>query len=481
MGSVPELLFCIRNRSRGSRTKCLLASVNLLSYLAAMDTKPSWPPEVWERTPVEAQEYIRVLAARVAMLETIVERLQATVQQLTERVQQDSRTSSRPPSSDPPSAIGKRPQREPKGRRPGRQPGHAGQPRALVPIEPVEVGIQVKPARCSRCPHLGPGEEGQPQHHHVPEIPPVRPVVTEYQRHRLVCPVCGEVARAELPIGVPPGALGPRVQAMTAWCTGADHLSKRTTQRGMADRCGVSIRLGTLAHLERATARPVAEPVAEARRYGPPQPAADLDETGWREGPQRAWLWTAVTAGGTVFVVRRSRRGKVAQELMGAQLWGWWVTDRWSAYHWSPTWRRQLCWAPLWRDIEAMMERGGPSQAMGEAWRGHARQMCQWWQRVRDGPLSHASVASSRRPVRREGERLLKAGQTCGVAKTDGTCREIRKRRRAWWTFVRHEEGEPTNHAAERAIRPGVRSRWNRRTCPAGVAWGGTSARGAAG
>ena len=91
------------NRSRGSRTKCLLARVNLLYYPAAMDTKPSLPPEVWERTPVEAQEYIRVLEARVAMLETIVQRLQATVQQLTERVQQDSRTSSRPPSSDPPS------------------------------------------------------------------------------------------------------------------------------------------------------------------------------------------------------------------------------------------------------------------------------------------------------------------------------------------------------------------------------------------
>ena len=37
-----------------------------------MDTKPSLPQEVWERTPVEAQEYIRVLEARVAILETIV-------------------------------------------------------------------------------------------------------------------------------------------------------------------------------------------------------------------------------------------------------------------------------------------------------------------------------------------------------------------------------------------------------------------------
>ena len=144
-----------------------------------MDTKPSWPPEVWERTPVAVQEYIRVLEARVAMLETIVERLQATVQPLTERVQQDSRPSSRPPARDPPAALGKRPRREPSGRRPGGQPGHEGHTRALVPIEQVDRVIPVKPERCSRCQHLLHGEDGQPQRHHVTELPPVRPIVTE--------------------------------------------------------------------------------------------------------------------------------------------------------------------------------------------------------------------------------------------------------------------------------------------------------------
>ena len=56
----------------------------------------------------------------------------------------------------------------------------------------------------------------------------------------------------------------------------------------------------------------------------------------------------------------------------------------------------------------------------------------------------------------REVERLLEAGQTCGVPQTEGTCRELCKLRQALWTFVRHPEVEPTNNAAERAIRPGV-------------------------
>jgi len=118
-------------------------------------------------------------------------------------------------------------------------------------------------------------------------------------------------------------------------------------------------------------------------------------------------LWTAVTAGVTVFVVRRSRSGQVAQELLGERFWGWLVTGRWRAYTWYPTWRRQLYWAHLLRDIAAMIERGGPSQALGEALQVQVRQMFHWWHRVRDGTLAHASFARYMRPIRRDVERTL--------------------------------------------------------------------------
>jgi transposase len=59
-------------------------------------------------------------------------------------------------------------------------------------------------------------------------------------------------------------------------------------------------------------------------------------------------------------------------------------------------------------------------------------------------------------PLRREVERLLEKGSRCDVPTTAGTCRDLLKRREALWTFVPVVGGEPTNHAAERAIRPGV-------------------------
>ena len=260
-------------------------------------------------------------------------------------------------------------------------------------------------------------------------------------------------------MGVPPGGFGPRVQALRALCTGAYRLSKRTPQAVRADLFGLPMSLGTMPHLAQVTAQALAAPVADAQAYGRTQPAAHLDETGWREGHTRAWLWVAVTAWGTVCTVRLSRGAKVAQDLLGERCCGILVTERWSAYTWYPPRWRQLCWAHLRRDFEAMSEHGGRSQASGDALRAPTRQMLHWWHQVRDGTLSHAQCRIRMRPIRRQVARLLKAGQTCGVAKTAGVCREVLKVYDALWTFVRVEGVEPTKNTAERAIRPGVLGR----------------------
>jgi transposase len=334
-----------------------------MTYHRLMETHRPFPPEIWDHTPPEVQAYILALEARIAALE-------ATVQELLECVQQDSRTSSRPPSSDPPER--QRPPRRPSGRRPGGHPGHPGQTRRLVPVEDVDVVIPLKPDACARCQQPLTGDDPQPQRHQVLEIPPLRPVITEYQLHQLVCPACGDITRAPWPDGVAIGTYGPRVHAITALLTGAYRLSKRTAQQVLADLFGVPMSLGTLSTLEAATAQAVAEPVEEARAYVQAQATAHLDETGWREGHGRAWLWVAVTTWVTVFVVRLSRGGQVARELLGARFGGILVTDRFSAYTWYPVRWRQICWAHLLRDIEAMIGRGGRSREIGEALRCQA-------------------------------------------------------------------------------------------------------------
>lgn len=414
-----------------------------------MKPLPPLPSDLWDRIPPEAQAYIEALVARVNALE-------AAVQELTERVQQDSHNSSRPPSSDRPSRKRRSRRRQSSGRAPGGQPGHQGHTRELIPIERVDEVITLKPTECTTCQHELRGEDPRPHRHQVTEIPPMRPMVTEYQVHRLSCEVCGTTTVADWPHGTPTGWIGPRAQAIISLCTGAYRLSKRTTQRLLDDLFNMSLSLGTISNLEATTTAVLAAPVEEARTYIQAQASAHLDETGWREGSQRAWLWVASTTWVTVFLVRLSRGSQVARELLGKTFEGILVTDRWSAYNWYAVRWRQLCWAHLLRDFEAMIERGGASQEIGEALKDQAQQMFHWWHRVRDGTLSRSSFRTYMTPVRREVERLLAAGSGCEVAKTEGTCRDILKRRQALWTFVHLEGVEPTNNKGEQAIRSGV-------------------------
>jgi transposase len=418
-----------------------------MAYPAAMETLPALSHEVWERTPPEAQAYIRALEARVATLEGMMEAVQ-------EQLTQTSRNSSRPPSSDPPHH--ERPRRPRSQRRRGGQPGHPGHTRTLIPVDEVDEVVVLKPEQCTQCQAPLLGDDPTPWRHQVIEIPPMKPVVTEYQWHQLVCAACGEITRAPWPEGVPSGTYGPRVQATVSLYTGAYRLSKRTTQQMMDEVFGVPMSVGTIGPLEQATTAAVAAPVEEARRYVHEQAVAHLDEPSWRQGGKRAWLWVAVTCWVTVFVVRMSRGGHVARELLGETFAGILVTDRYSAYNWYPVRWRQLCWAHVLRDFEAMRGRGGRSEEIGDALLAQAHQMFTWWHRVRQGTLKRSTFRSYMTPLRREVERLLEAGSRCGVSKTVGTCRDILKRREALWTFVQVEGVEPTNNTAERSIRPGV-------------------------
>ncbi len=319
--------------------------------------------------------------------------------------------------------------------------------------------VAIKPDQCCGCHAPFSGDDPTPFRHHVIEMPPIKPLITEYQWHQLLCPACGETTRAPWPAGIPSGTYGPRVHATVALCTGSYRLSKRTTQQVMDDLFGVPMSVGTISQSEQATTEVVAEPVEEARAFVHEQAVAHLDETSWRQGGKRAWLWVAVTSLVTVFLVRMSRGSQVARELLGEQFSGILVTDRYSAYNWYPVRWRQVCWSHLLRDFEAIRGRGGASEEIGAALLGQAHQMFVWWHRVREGTLQRSTFRSYMSPLRREVARLLEAGSHCGVPTTEGTCREILKRREALWTFVQVEGVEPTNNTAERAIRPGVQWR----------------------
>lgn len=410
----------------------------------------SVPAEDWAQTPPSVQNLVVILLARIRAFET-------EVAQLRERVDRNSRNSSRPPSSDGPEvAKRERSVKVRSGRKPGGQVGHPGAQRKLVALEQVKADYDVKPAICGHCGGELSGDDLAPERHQVAEIPPVQVEVTEYRLHTLTCSICGAETRAELPTGVAQGGFGPRFQAMTALLSGQYHLSKRDAQGVMNDFFQAELSLGSIPRLEQRTSEALAQPVAEARAYIQSQPAVHQDETGWKEGAQKAWLWVAATPLVTVFLVALHRSADIAKQILGEKFAGILNSDRWSAYNWLDNRQRQLCWAHLKRDFQAFIERGGVSQRIGEALLAQAELMFTGWYHLREGTWSRPAFQESMQPIQQQVADLLRQGAACDHSVTAGTCRDILKREQALFTFVDVEGVEPTNNLAERQIRPGV-------------------------
>ena len=117
------------------------------------------------------------------------------IAELESRLGKSPRNSSQPPSSEHPHAKPpKKPNRQKKRskRKRGGQPGHAKRQRPLVPAEECDEVHAVKPVACRRCGESLQGEDRDPLRHQVWELPEIKPIVTEYRRHRLACRCCGE-------------------------------------------------------------------------------------------------------------------------------------------------------------------------------------------------------------------------------------------------------------------------------------------------
>ena len=400
-------------------------------------------------------QQLATLAARLEELVAENLQLKARIAELEARLGQNSRNSSKPPSSDGPAGSNR--STKPTGRKRGGQPGHDPSGRELLPPEKVDRIADHWPVACdacsapldvARCP-----ESGTALRHQVTELPPVRADVTEHRMHRLFCD-CGHLTEAKLPKGVPVGSFGPRLRGVIGLLAGRYRLSKRLTQEMLGDLFGVEIGLGSICNAERQVSAALAAPVEEAREYVRGQEVVHADETGWREAKHRAWLWVATTVLVTVFRVARSRGAAVAKDLLGEDFRGFLVVDRWAGYEWHPY--RQLCWAHLLRDFQGFVDRGGRGGAIGAKLLTEAALMFKLWHRVRDKTLQRATFIRRMDAIERRICRLLRKAVACAEPKTAGMAREIWLRRDLLWLFVYNDGVPPTNNEAERAIRPAV-------------------------
>lgn len=413
------------------------------------------------QTLAEAWALLDAQAEEIARLQAQVQALTAQVQALTERLGRNSANSSHPPSSDPPNRP-PRPPAAPSGRPPGGQPGHPGHGRRLRPRDQVDWLVVSRPVACANCGALLLGEDPAPARHQVTEVPAVRPEVIEYQRHAVTCLACGAATAGAWPVDMPPGHFGPRVQATAAYLTGRVGASQREAQEALDALFHLDVSLGSIPALEQAVSAALAAPVAAAHAFVQEQPTQQVDETSWREGRARCWLWVSATLWVTVFLVLAKRGAAEAKQVIGAAYAGVVGSDRHTAYGWLAPARRQVCWAHLKRDFQAFVDRGGKSAQLGRLLLAQVAVLFARWHRHQAGAVDRAAFQVAMQPVQRRVGRLLRVGAAVPHAETRGTCRKLLALEAALWTFVRVAGVEPTNNAAERPLRRAVL--WRRRS-----------------
>jgi transposase len=415
-----------------------------------MTLPPPLSEELLAALPVAVRLHVRRLEAISTTLSSQVEVLSTRVTQLEVSLGQNSTNSSRPPSSDGPRV--KRGVPRPPGRRKrGGQKGHPKHERIMPPPDEV---VDHKPGRCDHCDSPLVGDDPEPLVDQVIELPVKMRHVIHHRRHTLTCPCCQARTTATTAPEAARG-FGPRLQAAASYLSGVGRMGKRAIRRLFADLHGIPVALGGVSKLEARTGVAL-EPIHVEALNHIQGLDANVDETGWKEGSKKAWLWVAVTKAATVFLIRRRRDRQSFDDLVGPKP-GVMTTDRYSVYAHLSGEKRQVCWAHLRRDFQAMIDRRDGGSAIGEDLLMYADILADHWPKVRDGTRTRKWFRREILPwLREEVRQLLTDGARLSAAKTAGVRAALLSIESSLWTFASREGVEPTNNAAERAVRHGV-------------------------
>jgi hypothetical protein len=387
--------------------------------------------------------------------------------------QQNSTTSSKPPSSDGLAGSQRARGRKKKSRRkPGGQPGHPGHWRGLAPADRVNEVVKLYPSRCGRCRRRlstagkGLDAQGLPRRHQVTELPRIEAHITEYQCHRVLCPDCGQATQAQLPDEVQ-GQFGPELTALMAYLTVVCRMPRRVVLEMIGQVLGIQLSLGSVQNSWEEASEAVAEPCAELERQLPNQPVVNSDETGYRTNGEKRWLWAMVAPGFVYYKIALSRGAEVLVQLLGTAFAGILCSDRCPSYLKYHKGSAQFCWAHFKRNVLGALEIAKTTDAerfCRDLLALHAR-LFRLWHRFRDGPgarygpIDRQQLILKSIPLEKKFFELADRYADSGDKDVRNLATALLKHFERFFTFLSAEGVEPTNNSVERALRCAVQWR----------------------
>ena len=409
------------------------------------------------------------LAALVAHQTALIEQLRAEVTalraenaELTRRLGQNSRNSSKPPSSDSPFAkSAPRSLRRRSGRQPGGQPGHPGSTLALV-ADPDE-RVRHEPGPCAGCGRdLADAPEVGVERRQVFDLPPLTVRVTEHQLIARRCG-CGVTTCGAAPAGVSaPVQYGPRVTAIILYLYVGQFLSKKRTAAALAELFSTPVSDATVAAMTRRAAAGLGEFCDVVAERIIAAEVAGFDETGLRVAGRLHWVHCARTDKYTLITchAKRGREGIDDAGVLG-RFRGTAVHDAWAPYDTYLDAEHQLCCAHALRELQAVADAAGPDA--GWCWATQAADALVAMQRLVAEAVTAARDAVDAGALAEQVHRYRSAvqiGITQTAARSDAVMRKhhalarrLRDREDDYLRFTRDWRIPPDNNGSERDIR----------------------------
>lgn len=423
-------------------------------------------PESLSQLPKE--ELVRIIIQQAIVntqLLSSIQELKQEIEKLRVSKDLDSKTSSKPPSTD----LLKKPELKlpeteaeaasPK-RKPGGQPGHTGKTRkGFSRIDRYEI---LRPQVCLCCSQSSfVGKPVKVEKQLVAQLVE-RPIeIVEYQRYTCQCQHCGSIQTAPWSPELVPGQdLGVRLQAFLGWMGNYGHLPYEKQQEMLWELGQIDIGVGTLVTTNARVEQAIEPSISQLSDWvQQEQPNIHVDETPWPVKGLKEWLWVIAHPQFCLFQAADTRSRAELEAILGTEYTGVLSSDDFSVYNGYAVTDQQKCLAHLRRHFKKLIKLPGlHNQAIGEAFVNlidEAFKNYRLWQETGDELSYNDWVNQFKSKLSLTLNQWIgKAGGTAGKL-----LRSLQDKTSQWWYFLEHPQVPPDNNLAERSLRLAVTKR----------------------
>lgn len=432
------------------------------------------PAEPGEPT-AKPDALVVLLSLKIALDREEFNRLEADNQRLHERVEQLQRRNEElaraarrqaAPFSRTDGSAKEGKSREP-AKRAGRKPGEAyGRKAHRLALERVDRVVEVAlPESCPCCEGCE-IEVERIAYQYQAELPQMCPEFTRYELTIGQCQGCGarvqprHAEQTSDALGAASSQIGPRAVALAALMNKQLGASPGRVAE-VYSQLGLEITPGGVSQAIARAGRRL-QPTYEALTEGvAASPVVAADETGWRVGGKKAWLWDFVGDGVSVYRISSSRGFEVAAGVLGEGFRGVLERDGWAAYRRFTEATHQSCLAHLLRRCRELLDEAVAGAArIPHAVRRLLRGALTLREERKAGGLSREDFAGRRRALDAEADQLLTRRPK--VEANRRLLAHLGRERDALFTFLDMGGVSATNWRAEQGLRPAIvnRKRW---------------------